>query len=125
VELRVVERSGELQVAVRAANPDMEQGLRQGLSDLVGRLEQNGFRAEAWRPSAAVATVQSTAATPQRSTQFQNNNSGGQPQSGGSSQGRQQNNQQQSNRPRWVEELEGRLTGSGTSTSGESYGIQR
>jgi hypothetical protein len=123
VELRVVERSGELQVAVRAANPDVAQGLRQGLSELVGRLEQNGFRAEAWRPGATVNTVQSTAGTPERSTQFQNNN-GGQPQSGGSSQGRQQHNQQQSNRPQWVEELEGNLSGGGVSHTGESNGIR-
>ena len=116
VEVRVVDRAGELQVAVRAANPDLAQGLRQGLSDLTDRLEQNGFRAEAWRPSGSVSTVQSTGGAQQKSTQFQND--GSQSQSGGSQQGRQQNNQQQSQRPRWVQELEGSLAGN----SGESYG---
>ena len=122
VQLRVVERSGELQVAVRAANPDLAQGLRQGLSDLADRLEQNGFRAETWRPGATVSSVQGTAETRHTGPEFHNDSS--QSQSGGSQQGRQQNNQQQSNRPRWVQELEGSLAG-GTSHVGESYGISR
>ena len=122
VELRVVDRAGELQVAVRASNADLAQGLRQGLSDLVDRLEQNGFRAEAWRPGMAASTVPGTADARQKQAQFQNE--GGQPQSGGSPQGRQQNGQNQS-RPRWVQELEGSLTGGQSSFQGESYGISR
>ena len=121
VEVRVVERGGELQVAVRAANPDMAQGLRQGLSDLSDRLEQNGFHAETWRPGMSVSAVQGTGETRQKSTQFQND--GSQSQSGGSQQGRQQNSQQQSPRPRWVQELEGSMTGGNTSFTGESHGI--
>lgn len=123
VELRVVERSGELRVAVRAADPDLSQGLRQGLSDLVNRLEQNGFRAEGWRPGANAANVQAAADTRQKSTQFQNHD-GSQSQSGGSQQGRQQNRQNQSYRPAWVQELEGNL-GDPSTPSGESYGITR
>jgi len=123
VELRVVERSGELQVAVRAADPELAQGLRQGLSDLADRLEQNGFRAETWRPGTAVSTVATSADARQKSTQFQDN--GSQPQSGGSRQGRQQNGQNQSSRPRWVQELEGSLAGAGTASTGESNGLIR
>jgi hypothetical protein len=123
VELRVVERSGELRVAVRAADPDLSQGLRQGLSDLVNRLEQNGFRAEGWRPGTNAATVQAAADTRQKSTQFHHND-GSQSQSGGSQQGRQQNRQNQSYRPAWVQELEGNLADPST-PSGESYGITR
>lgn len=122
VELRVVDRSGELQVAVRASNPDLAQGLRQGLSDLVDRLEQNGFRAEAWRPGATTNSVPGMADARQKPAQFQND--GGRQQSGGSQQGRQQNDQNQS-RPRWVQELEGTLTGGQSSFQGESYGISR
>ena len=50
VEVRVVQQSGELRVAVRTGDSDLAHGLQQGLSDLVGRLQENGFRAEAWRP---------------------------------------------------------------------------
>jgi hypothetical protein len=121
VELRVVERSGELQVAVRAANPDLAQGLRQGLPDLVDRLEQNGFRAEAWRPGATTTTVQGAGETRQRPMQFQHDQSQPQSQSGGQQQGRQQNRPNQSYRPQWVRELEGNL--SGGSFPGEINGL--
>lgn len=120
VELRVVERAGGLEVAVRAANPDLSQGLRQGLSELVNRLEQNGYRAEAWRPGTTVSTVSGAADTRQKSAQFQND--GSQSQSG-SQQGRQQNQQNQTPRPRWVQELEGRLSGESNATAGGSYGV--
>ncbi len=124
VELRVVERSGELQVAVRAASSELSQGLRQGLSDLVSRLDQNGFHAETWRPGAPVGAVQATVETRQESAQFQNNGSQ-QQHSGSQQQNRQQGQQQQSPRPQWVEELEGSLAGRGIPSSGESYGISR
>ena len=123
VELRLVERSGEVQVAVRATNPDVAQGLRQGLPDLVDRLEQNGYRAEAWRPGTTTTAVQGTGETRQRPMQFQQDQSQPQSQSGGQQQSRQQNRQNQSYRPQWVQELEGNL--SGGSIAGESNGIRR
>lgn len=120
VELHVVEHSGELQVAVRAANPDVAQGLRQGLPDLVDRLEQSGFHADSWRPGTSVSAVQGPADTRQRPMQFQQDPSQSQQQSGGQ-QGRQQNRQNQTYRPQWVRELEGKL--SGGKFSGELNGI--
>jgi hypothetical protein len=123
VELRVVERSGEVQVAVRATNPDVAQGLRQGLPDLVDRLEQNGFRAEAWRPGVAATAVPGMGETRQRPMQSQHDQSQQQSQSGGQQQSRQQNRQNQSYRPQWVQELEGNL--SGGSFAGEINGISR
>lgn len=121
VELRIVDRSGEVQVAVRSSNPDVAQGLRQGLSDLVGRLEQNGYRAEAWRPGGTVTSIQGTGESRQKEMQFQRD--GSQSQSGGSQQGRQQNSQNQTYRPRWVQELEGSLSDGSNSNSGDFYGI--
>ena len=123
VEVRVVERAGELQVAVRAASPELTQGLRQGLSDLVGRLDQSGFHAEGWRPGATAGAVQGPAETRQESTQAQRDSSQGQP--GSSQQGRQQGNPNQSHRPQWVEELEGSLVGRGERSIGESDGNRR
>jgi hypothetical protein len=46
VSVRFVERSGEVHVTVRTADPVLAQDLRSGLSDLSGRLEHAGFRAE-------------------------------------------------------------------------------
>jgi hypothetical protein len=123
VELRMVERAGELQVAVRAASPELTQALRQGLSDLVGRLDQRGFHAEAWRPGATASAVQGPAEIRQESTQAQRDSSQGQP--GSSQQGRQQGNPNQSHRPQWVEELEGSLVGRGERFIGESNGNRR
>ncbi len=119
VELRVVERSGELQVGVRAANPELAQGLRQGLPDLVDRLEQNGFHAETWRPGTPAGAVQTAGETRQRPMQSQPDTP--QWQSGGQQQGRQQNRQNQSYRPQWVQELEGNLRGG--QFAGELNGI--
>jgi hypothetical protein len=123
VELRVVERAGELQVSVRAANPDLAQGLRQGLSDLVGQLEQNGYHADAWRPGATAGMPPAAADKPQTQAGSQNNNP--QSQSGWSQQDRQQGNHNPSHRPQWVEELETTSAGSGNRIAGETYGISR
>ena len=122
VQLRVVERAGELQVAVRANNPEMTQGLRQGLSQLADRLEQSGFRTDTWRPGSNVSTVQSGSESRQKQADPQNN--GSQSQSGGSQQERRQGNQQQS-RPQWVMELDGNLHAAEEPATGESHGISR
>jgi hypothetical protein len=114
VDLRVIERSGELHVAVRAANPEVAQGLRQGLPELVGRLEQSGFRSEAWRPGGTVTAVEATAETRQKSTEFQQGGSGEQP-PGREQQGQHSNPQR--SRPQWVEEIEG--------ITGELHGVSR
>jgi hypothetical protein len=89
----------------------------------VGRLDQNGFHAEAWRPGATAGAVQGPAEMRQESTQSQRDNSQGQP--GSFQQGRQQGNPNQSHRPQWVEELEGNLVGRGERSIGESDGNRR
>lgn len=53
VNVEVSERAGKVQVAVRTADPDLAKSLRRDLSDLVGRLEDKGFKAEAWVPRAS------------------------------------------------------------------------
>lgn len=122
VQVQMVERGGELQVAVRTANPDLAQGLRQGISDLVGQLQQNGFHADAWRPGASAGTTPAAAEKPQTEAGPQYNQSQSQ---SGSQQDRQQGNQNPSRRPQWVEELETTSAGSGERIAGETYGISR
>ena len=120
VDVRLVDRGGELQVAVRAANPVTADGLRQGLSQLADRLEQSGFHTESWHPGANVSGVQAAAESRQKSAEFQNN---GSPHSGGSQQQRRQGNQQQPSRPQWVMEMENTLSADQGSYTGDSYGI--
>lgn len=123
VEIRVVQQSGEVHVAVRTGDADLTHGLRQGLTELVGKLEDNGYRADTWRPTA------STAATASLSQSQDSQGASGQSHYGDSSNrqnGSQQNGGQQNqnafNRPRWVEALESSVTGEGEST-GETNGI--
>lgn len=120
VQLRVIDRGGDLHVAVRAADGDLANGLRQALPELVNRLEQNGYRAEAWRPSGMVSTPDA-AETRQSSAEFRNGDS--QPPPGWSQQDRGQRDHHQSSRPQWVEELEGNL--GDERFTGEQYGISR
>ncbi len=51
VQVRLSERAGELRVSVRTPDVGLSRGLRDGITDLVGRLEHNGYRAETWQPS--------------------------------------------------------------------------
>lgn len=115
VEIRLVQQSGELHVAVRTGDSEMAHGLRQNLPELVGHLEDNGFHTEAWRPGVSAAPgpghVQES-----HSSSSGNPQNGDDPQSrSGSQQQDGQRPRQQSNRPAWVEELE--------SSTGEIYGI--
>ena len=111
VEVRLTQQADEVHVAVRTADPDLANGLREGLSDLVGQLQQTGFRTDTWRPTggapaaAPVPETQNTSAHT-HSGDYQSN-------SGGSQQDSGQRNQNQTNRPRWVEELESSITGGG------------
>jgi hypothetical protein len=58
VDVLVAERAGKVQVAVRTGDPDLTKSLQSNLGDLLGRLEEKGFKTEAWTP----ATVQRDAA---------------------------------------------------------------
>jgi len=120
VDVRVVQLGSEVRVSVHSGDPGLASGLRQGLSDLQSRLEENGSRAEMWRP-----TDSATPASPANGAHTAPGHSrggDGQPQSGGSQQDGGRRNQNQSNQPRWVEELESSLTG-GEESSGGSHGF--
>jgi hypothetical protein len=119
MEVRVVERAGEVRVAVRGGDSDVVQGLRQNLSELADRLSENGFHAETWRPVASEIS-----AAPSENKNSSGNPGGGdsQQQQSWSQQGRGQRDQIQSNRPPWVQEFETSLT-SGAAPTGSSNGI--
>lgn len=56
VDLRLADRAGEIRVTAHTADRDLAASLRSELPDLVGRLRQSGFHAEAWRPPAVAAS---------------------------------------------------------------------
>jgi hypothetical protein len=120
VEVRVVQQSGELRVAVRTGDADLAHGLQQGLSDLVGRLQETGLRAEAWHPGGT--TVQSTPVVESRTSPSGSQHGDSQGHSGGSRQQEGERRQSQSQRPGWVEELDNSFA-SGEQSQGASYGI--
>ncbi|HLK49841.1 MAG TPA: hypothetical protein VKT49_16980 [Bryobacteraceae bacterium] len=52
VNLRLIERRGAVEVAVRTPDPRLAEALRGELPALSARLEQSGIRAETWYPAA-------------------------------------------------------------------------
>ncbi len=68
VEIRLSDRGGDIQVAVRTPDSRLAGDLRDNLPALTVRLEQTGFRAETWHPEASILqhrwrTVETAAAT--------------------------------------------------------------
>lgn len=109
VEVQVAQRAGKVQVAVRTTDQDLAKSLQTNLGELVGRLEDKGFRTEAWTP---VAAQHETAAVRESSTSA---DSHGQPNDSGSwggqqdrRQGQQESNQRQQGR--WQTQLEDMLS---------------
>jgi hypothetical protein len=108
VQVRLSERAGELHVSVRTPDAGLTRNLREGLSDLVGRLEQSGYRAETWRPTDNGSTAQDQGRE-NPSQQHSQQNGGG---SGTDSRQQQNSRDQQqpgAQTPEWVGELESSL----------------
>ncbi len=55
VQVHVTERAGEVRVAVHTPDSNLAGALRQDLPALTAKLEQTGFRAEAWHGPAAAS----------------------------------------------------------------------
>jgi hypothetical protein len=58
IHLRFLERGGEIHVSVRSSDAGVAQDLRAGVSDLVGRLEHAGIRAEVSTASSGGSQMQ-------------------------------------------------------------------
>jgi len=112
VDLQLTERAGKMQIAVRTPDHALAKSMQTDLSELVGRLENRGFKAEAWIPTSG-RHAEATAA-PQ---QFSQGNSQNHPerQSGGSGSGAQQqrqgqNESNQRQQERWKTQLDETLS---------------
>lgn len=55
VELRVVERAGDIHVAVRTTDPQLRSAMQQELPALSARLEESGYHGDLWRPAAGLS----------------------------------------------------------------------
>lgn len=52
VDIQVAQRAGKVQVAVRTSDQQLAQSLQSNLGELVGHLEDKGFKTETWSPLA-------------------------------------------------------------------------
>jgi len=103
IDLRVVERSGQLHVDVRTSDTAMQTSLREDLGTLTNSLDRAGYHSETFIPSSTLArTLSSAPMSNQDDGKDPSQNRQG---SGDPSGGRRQ--QQQQKRPStWLEEME-------------------
>ena len=95
VDLLLTERAGKMQIAVRTGDHALAKSMQTDLTELVGRLENKGFKAEAWIPTSHRQAE--AVAAPQPSSQSNRQNQQEQPGGSGQQQQRQGQNQNQSN----------------------------
>jgi len=94
VDIRMAERAGEIRVTVHTPDRDLAGSLRAELPDLVGKLRQEGYQAEAWRP-ASTAHADTGRRSGSDTPAFQ------QDAAAGRRDGRRPPQQQQKNQSRW------------------------
>jgi len=98
VDVRLIDRGGELHVSVKSADPALTQNLQDHLPDLTARLEKQHMQTEVWVPKAAEpakADAGSTNGSPSDSNARSYS---------GNSEGRKDGRQQ--GKPDWVDALE-------------------
>lgn len=112
VEVHVVERTGEVEVAVRTADPQLNSSLRQDLPQLVSQLSDRGYRAETWQPVAVAAAGDARTMRAENGSTDPHRDGGSSANSGrgGSDSQRRNANQgqrdQKQNQPEWANALE-------------------
>ncbi len=95
VDVQVSDRAGRIQVEVRTADPDLAKSLQTNLGDLVGHLEEKGFRTEPWTPGAMLHAAAAREPSNSANSQSHPDNSGSR---GGNQEprhGQQESNQRQ------------------------------
>jgi hypothetical protein len=104
VDVQLAAKAGTVQVAVRTPDVDLAKSLQTNLGELVGRLEEKGFKAEAWTPQSTVHTAlavrQPATSTANQGHSDQSGSPGGQPDARGGQ--RQSGHRQQT---RWEAEF--------------------
>jgi len=109
VDVHLIERGGQINVAVRTPDGGLQTTLRQDLGSLVNSLERAGYRAEAFAPRDGVQQAAiSTQTNSQNSREESQTGSGERGNAFGDSQqgGQQQQRQRDPRAAKWIEELE-------------------
>ena len=100
VEVKLSDRGGELQVAVRTPDGHLAERLRENLPALSSRLAESGIRAETWHPSASADSDL------RQTREVATANSGEQADSQPGHKGREQQDEGEARPPRVTEEIE-------------------
>lgn len=122
VDIQVAERAGKIQVAVRTADSDLGKSLQSNLGDLLGRLQDQGFRTESWLPVNPGHVNTAGTTMPKEPSNFADGQGrGGQSHSDGQANGGGRHSQQDSGRQqqgRWKSQFDALLSPSHRSASG-------
>ncbi len=102
IDLRFIERAGDIHLSVRTPNSEVAQQLRGGLNDLVGKLEHAGIRTEVSSPSTGDAQLSNQSKDQNNQQDSSPDRRGGRNQA--DSQGQQQPSREQ-NQSRWFQAL--------------------
>ncbi len=106
VDVRLVERGGELHVSVKSADPVLTQHLQDHMPELTSRLDEERLNHAVWMPR--LAETNRSESRSNSSNSFTSGNSGGGSSENGDA-GRRQNGNGHS-RPDWVDLLENQLS---------------
>jgi hypothetical protein len=104
VDVRLIDRGGELHVSVKSVDPALAQQLQEHMPELTSRLSEQQFSHEVWVPKPA-ESAQSGASNMNGNAAGDNSSSASQ----NGDAGRRQNSKQQQGRPDWVDLLENQL----------------
>jgi hypothetical protein len=108
VDVQLAERAGKVQVAVRTADQELAKSLQGNLGELVGRLQERGFKTDVWTPTSAphggLATREPSTSSESQNYSDRSGSQGGQPDSRG------QPGSDQRRQGHWKAEFEGTQT---------------
>ena len=104
--VRVVDRSGTINVTVHAADADLRNSLRSNLSDLASQLAGQGFKTEMAKPAVIAANAEN-----QHDSRHSGQDTPSQQQNHLAQDGRQPQRDRRANSDRWRDELEQETSG--------------
>jgi hypothetical protein len=108
VDVRLVERAGQLQVSVRTSDGGLQTSLRQDLGSLVNSLERSGYRAETFLPRetplAAAISAQISSQNGRQQSEAGSGGRNGNPADTSQDSGGQQQQKRHPRQSKWVEE---------------------
>ena len=113
--VRVVDRSGTVNVSVHASDPELRTSLRSNLSDLASQLSSQGFKTEMAKPTVTAANAEN-----QHDSRHNNQDSFRQQQHSPAQDGRPGQRDRRANSEQWLEQLEQETSGNPGIAGGRS-----